>query len=106
MNTLVIEKSALKNNVSRIKELAGSAYVYANLSGDGQGLGAAPLALLLRDEGVSRFAVDSVESAQAVRKAGLVDEELLMLRSLTDRAARQAGCRRRRRPRWAGCGPR
>ena len=87
MNTLVIEKSALKNNISRIKELAGSAYVYANLSGDGQGLGAAPLALLLRDEGVSRFAVDSVESAQAVRKAGLVDEEILMLRSLTDRAA-------------------
>ena len=46
-----------------------------------------PIIHARRDEGVSRFAVDSVESAQAVRKAGLVDEELLMLRSLTDRAA-------------------
>lgn len=87
MNTLVIEKSALKQNVNRIKELSGSAYIYANLSGDGMGLGAATLAQFLRDEGIRRFAVDAVESAQALRKAGLVDEEILMLRSLTDRAA-------------------
>ena len=51
MNTLVIEKSALKNNISRVKELAGGAYIYANLSGDGYGAGALPLAQFLRDEG-------------------------------------------------------
>ena len=59
MNTLVIEKSALKNNISRVKELAGGAYIYANLSGDGYGAGALPLAQFLRDEGIRRFCVDS-----------------------------------------------
>lgn len=87
MNTLVIEKSALKNNISRVKELAGSSYIYANLSGDGYGAGAASLALLLREEGIRRFTVDSVEGACALRKAGLVDEEILMLHSTSDRAS-------------------
>lgn len=85
MNTLVIEKSALKNNIGRVKELAGSSYIYANLSGDGYGAGASALALFLRDEGIRRFCVDSAETAGALRKAGLVDEEILMLHSTADR---------------------
>lgn len=86
MNTLVIQKSALKNNISLVKEQAGSSYIYANLSGDGYGAGAAPLAQMLREEGIRRFCVDSADSAAALRKAGLVDEEILMLRSSCDRA--------------------
>lgn len=86
MNTLVIQKNALKNNISQVKEQAGSSYIYANLSEDGYGAGAAPLAQLLREEGIRRFCVDSVESAAALRRAGLVDEEILMLRSSCDRA--------------------
>lgn len=86
MNTLVIEKSALKNNISRVKKLAGSSYIYANLSGDGYGAGAVALASFLRDEGIRRFCVDSGETAGALRKAGLVDEEILMLHSTSDRA--------------------
>ena len=85
MNTLVIEKHALKNNIGRVKELAGSSYIYANLSGDGYGAGAAALALFLRDEGIRRFCVDSAEAAGALRKAGLVDEEILMLHSTAHR---------------------
>ncbi len=84
MNTLVIEKSALKQNISLVKEQAGSSYIYANLSGDGYGAGAAQLALLLRDEGIRRFCVDSAADAEALRKAGLVDEEILMLHSTSD----------------------
>ena len=86
MNTLVIEKSGLKNNIGRVKELAGSSYIYANLSGDGYGAGASALALFLRDEGIRRFCVDSADAAGALRKAGLVDEEILMLHSTSDRA--------------------
>lgn len=86
MNTLVIEKSALKNNISLVKEQAGASYIYANLSGDGNGAGAVPLAKLLRDEGIRRFCVDSADTASALRKAGLVDEEILMLHSTSDRA--------------------
>ena len=85
MNTLVIEKSALKNNISLVKEQAGASYIYANLSGDGYGAGAVPLAKLLRDEGIRRFCVDSADAAAALRKAGLVDEEILMLHSTSHR---------------------
>ena len=92
MNTLVIEKSALKNNISRVKELAGGAYIYANLSGDGYGAGALPLAQFLRDEGIRRFCVDSAQTAAALRKAGLVDEEILMLHSTSDREVLEQLC--------------
>lgn len=85
MNKLVIEKSAVKNNLEFVKRQAGSSFIYANLSADGYGAGAAPLAKLLRAEGVRRFCVDSAETAQALRKAGLVDEEILMLCSTADR---------------------
>lgn len=84
MNTLVLEKSAIKNNISLIKEQAGSSYIYANLSGDGYGAGAVPLAKLLREEGIRRFCVDSAAAAEALRKAGLVDEEILMLHATSD----------------------
>ena len=92
MNTLVIEKSALKNNISRVKELAGGADIYANLSGDAYGAGALPLAQFLRDEGIRRFCVDSAQTAAALRKAGLVDEEILMLHSTSDREVLEQLC--------------
>lgn len=85
MRTLVIEKSALKNNISVIKEAVGRSYIYANLSSDAYGAGAVEVAKLLREEGVARFAVDNTATAVALRKAGLVDEEILMLRSLSDK---------------------
>ncbi len=85
MRKLVIEKSAVKNNLAVIKEHAAGAVIYGVLTGDGGGAGIAPLARLLREEGVGHFAVYEVSEAQALRKAGFVDEEILMLRSTTDR---------------------
>lgn len=85
MRTLVIEKAAVKQNSSVVKERADGAVVYAALTGDGGGAGAAQLAQLLRDEGITHFAVGDAEEADALRKAGLVDEEILMLRATTDR---------------------
>ncbi len=49
------------------------------------GAGIAEMAELLRAEGIGRFAVSEAEEAEALRKAGFVDEEILMLRSTTDR---------------------
>lgn len=89
MNTLVIERRALKQNIGRVKALAGSSFIYANLSGDGYGAGATQLAAILRQEGIGRFAVDQADTAAALRKAGLVDEEILMLRSTSDPATLQ-----------------
>ena len=85
MKTLVIEREAVKNNIGVIKERAGEAVIYAVLTGNGQGAGLVELARLLREEGIGRFAVSEAEEAEALRKAGFVDEEILMLRSTTDR---------------------
>ena len=87
MNTLVLEKSALRNNIAVVREKAGSAAIYGVLTGDGGGAGTVELARLLREEGIGRFAVAEVEDVRALRKAGLVEEEILMLRSLSDREA-------------------
>ena len=85
MRKLVIDRAAIKNNLTVIKDRAAGAAIYGVLTGDGQGVGAAALAQLLRDEGIGRFAVSEVSEAEALRQAGFVDEEILMLRSTTDR---------------------
>ncbi len=84
MRRLVIERSAVKNNLSVIKKKAQGITIYGVLSGNGGGAGAVPLARLLRDMGIGHFAVTEVSEAQALRKAGFVDEEILMLRSTTN----------------------
>ena len=85
MKTLVLEKQGIKNNIAAIKQRAGSAVVYAVLAGEARGAGTVELARLLRDEGIGRFAVGDLSEAQALRKAGLVEEEILMLRSTADK---------------------
>ena len=85
MKTLVIERDALKHNISVVKERAGEAVIYGVLTGDGQGAGLVELARTLREEGIGRFAVSEVAEAAALRKAGFVEEEILMLRCTTDR---------------------
>ena len=85
MRKLVMEKTALKHNLAVIKEHAGEAAVYGVLSGNGGGAGTVAMARLLRDEGIGRFAVSESSEAEALRKAGFEDEEILMLRATTDR---------------------
>ena len=86
MRKLIIEKAAVRANMAVIKERAKGAALYGVLTGDGGGAGLTELARLIRDEGVSRFAVGTAEEAQALREAGFVDEEILMLRATVDRA--------------------
>jgi len=98
MKTLVIEREAVKNNIGVIKERAGEAVIYAVLTGDGQGAGLVelarglraggrgPLAGLLGEGGIGRFAVSEPAEAAALRRAGFVEEEILMLRPTVDRA--------------------
>ena len=86
MKRLVLEKEAIKKNIARIKDKAGSALVYAVLTGDAYGAGLVEMATLLREEGICRFAVSEPEEAENLRKAGFVEEEILMLRSTTDQS--------------------
>ena len=85
MRKLIIEKAAVRANMAVIKERARGAALYGVLTGDGGGAGLTELARLIRDEGISRFAVGTVEEAQALREAGFEDEEILMLRATVDR---------------------
>ena len=85
MRKLVIETSAVKNNLAVIKKKAGGAVIYGVLSGNAGGAGIEAMASLLRSEGIGRFAVAEVSEAEALRKAGFVDEEIHMLRATTDR---------------------
>lgn len=85
MRKLVIEKAAVRNNMSVLKDRAQGAALYGVLTGNGSGLGAVCLARLLRDNGVGRFAVGTVEEARQLRESGFEDEEILMLRSTVDR---------------------
>lgn len=70
MRKLIIEKAAVRANMAVIKERARGAALYGVLTGDGGGAGLTELARLIRDEGISRFAVGTVEEAQALREAG------------------------------------
>ena len=85
MKRLVLEKEAIKKNIARIKDKAGSAIIYAVLTGDAYGAGLVEMAKLLQNEGITRFVVSEPEEAEKLRKAGFVEEEILMLRSTTDR---------------------
>lgn len=85
MRKLVIERAAVKHNLSVIKERAAGTVIYGVLTGDGGGAGIVSMAKLLRAEGIGRFAVYEVQEAKKLREAGLTDEEILMLRSTTDR---------------------
>ena len=85
MKALVIDKQAIKKNISVLKTRAEKAAIYAVLTGDAHGAGLVEMAKILRDEGIVRFAVSEAEEAAALRNAGLVEEEILMLRATTDR---------------------
>ena len=85
MRKLIIKKAAVKNNIKVVKERSGSAAIYAVLSGNGMGAGIVQLAQLLRNEGLNRFAVTEMEQAEALRRAGFIEEEILMLRATTNR---------------------
>lgn len=85
MKVLVIDKQLIKRNIAAIKKRAEKAAVYAVLTADAHGAGLVEIAKLLRDEGIVRYAVSEAADAAALRKAGLVEEEILMLRATTDR---------------------
>ena len=85
MKRLVIDRRAVVNNLETIREKAGKSKIYAVLTGDAYGAGLLEMAGLLHQHGVTRFAVSEPGDAAKLRKAGLVEEEILMLRSLSDK---------------------
>ncbi|MGM9522432.1 MAG: alanine racemase [Oscillospiraceae bacterium] len=84
MKNLIIDKTAIKNNLAAVKSRAKGAEVYADLTGDAYGMGLLTTAKLLRDEGIRTFAVSDPRDAEILRGAGFIEERLMMLRSTAD----------------------
>jgi len=84
MKHLVIDKTEIAGNLQIVREAAGKAEIYADLSGDAYGLGLLETAKLLRDSGVRSFAVSDPKDAHALRQAGFMEERIMMLRSTAD----------------------
>jgi alanine racemase len=85
MKNLVIDKQVLKENIGIIKKQAAGVPIYAVLTGDACGAGLVEAARMLREDGIVRFAVAEPSDAALLRESGFSDEEILMLRSTTDR---------------------
>ena len=84
MKALVVEKDKLRKNIDMVKKRADHAMIFGVLKGNGYGLGLIELARILRDDGISRFAVTEPSDALRLRGAGFCDEEILIIRSAAD----------------------
>lgn len=84
MKNLVIDRSAVRNNLRAVKERADGAAIYADLSANAYGMGLVTIATLLRDDGVRSFAVSDPKDAALLRKNGFTEERIMMLRSTAD----------------------
>ncbi|MDR2356863.1 MAG: alanine racemase [Oscillospiraceae bacterium] len=84
MKYLVIDRRVMRNNLRMAKERAGGVEIYGDLSANAYGMGLIETARLLRDEGIRSFAVSDPGDADALRKQGMTEERLMMLRSTAD----------------------
>lgn len=86
MKAYIVETDKLRHNIAILKEKAGNTPIWGVVKGNGYGLGAVPLAQLLSQEGIDRFAVTDLREAAALREAGLTEQPILMLRETCEKA--------------------
>lgn len=80
MKAYIVEQSILAENTRILVEKAGAAAVYGVIKGNGYGLGLIPMARILWENGITRFAVTEPSEVKALREAGFQLAEILMMR--------------------------
>ena len=85
MRAYIVERSALIQNIEAIRQFAGQTPIWGVLKGNGYGLGVLPMARLLWDNGIDRFAVTEMREAELLRDA-FPEAPILMLRATSDPA--------------------
>ena len=78
---LVVEREKVRSNIKKVRQRAGSATVYGVLKGNAYGFGLLEMADMLRDEGISHFAITEPRDLVILRNSGFVDEEVMVMRS-------------------------
>jgi len=86
MKAYVIEKEKLAQNIEIVKNKANGKPIYGVIKGDGYGLGMLRLAEVLREHGISRFAVTEPSDAMQLRENGFVEEDILVMRPVVTEA--------------------
>ena len=81
MNAYVVDRKALEQNIQVLREKAGDTPIYGVIKGNGYGLGLIPMAQVLREGGIDRFAVTGLKEVCALREGGFAEEEILMMRA-------------------------
>lgn len=81
MNAYVVDRKALEQNIQVLREKAGDTPIYGVIKGNGYGLGLIPMAQVLREGGIDRFAVTGLKEVCALREGGFTEEEILMMRA-------------------------
>ncbi len=84
MKLLVIEREKMRQNLALVRQRAKGASLYGVLKGDAYGLGLIETARLMKDEGITRFAVGQPHDGALLRREGFQHEEILLLRSTAD----------------------
>lgn len=85
MKRLVIEEKTAVKNQTAARERLGGAEIRALVSYDGFGAGLMETARTLAAHGGTKFAVFDGKEGEKLRKNGFVEEEILLLRSTTDK---------------------
>ncbi len=84
MKKIIVDRKLIRSNLAEIRSRAGSARLIVDLSGDGMGLGLVRMARLLMEEGIADFAVADSRDALTLRRVGISDARILVLRSVTE----------------------
>ncbi len=82
----VVERDAVLNNLKIIRAKAGTSLVIGVLKGNAYGFGLVETARMMREAGVSSFAVTEPSDLLKLRDAGFTEESVLILRSTAIRS--------------------